>query len=69
MHHDSPTGLARYQGHAPDVHSFADVPPEQPRVYLNSLLNIAVALNMDSFAEKQRIAAGAEWRITLQKCR
>ncbi|WP_392421092.1 SAM hydrolase/SAM-dependent halogenase family protein [Edwardsiella piscicida] len=62
-------GQTRYQGHAPYVHSFADVPPGQPLVYLNSLLNVAVALNMDSFAEKQRIAAGAEWQITLQKCR
>lgn len=62
-------GQTRYQGKAPYVHSFADVPQGQPLVYLNSLLNVSVALNMDNFAEKQHIASGADWQIALQKCR
>ena len=40
----------KYAGKMPYVASFGDVPEGQPMVYLNSLLNVSVALNMDNFA-------------------
>lgn len=58
----------KFEGKAPYVTSFGEVPEGSPLVYLNSLLQVSVALNMDSFAEKHQIASGADWHITLQKC-
>lgn len=58
----------KYQGKAPYVSSFGDVPEGQPLVYLNSLLNLSVALNMDSFAQKNQVGSGADWRIQFKKC-
>jgi S-adenosylmethionine hydrolase len=57
-----------WQGKAPYVSSFGDVPDGQPLVYLNSLLQVSVALNMDSFSEKKQVFSGAEWHINLKKC-
>ena len=47
---------------------FGDVPEGQPMVYLNSLLNVSVALNMDNFAQKHQVASGADWNIDVKKC-
>lgn len=58
----------KYQGKAPYVSSFAEVPAGQPLVYLNSLLNVSVALNMDNFAQKNQVGSGADWCIQFKKC-
>jgi len=58
----------KYEGKAPYVSSFGDVPEGQPLVYLNSLLQVSVALNMDSFAAKHQVQSGANWHISLKKC-
>ena len=58
----------KYAGKMPYVASFDDVPEGQPMVYLNSLLNVAVALNMDNFAQKHQVASGADWNIDVKKC-
>ncbi|WQV00215.1 S-adenosyl-l-methionine hydroxide adenosyltransferase family protein [Helicobacter pylori] len=58
----------KYEGKMPYVASFGDVPEGQPLVYLNSLLNVSVALNMDNFAQKYQIKSGAEWNIEAKKC-
>lgn len=50
--------VVRYDGKAPYVSSFGDVPEGQPLVYLNSLLQVSVALNMDSFAAKHQVQSG-----------
>lgn len=52
----------------PYVASFGDVPEGQPMVYLNSLLNVSVALNMDNFSQKHQVASGANWNIDVKKC-
>lgn len=44
------------------------MPEGQPLVYLNSLLQVSVALNMDSFAAKHQVQSGANWHISLKKC-
>ena len=58
----------KYEGKAPYVSSFGDVPQGQPLVYLNSLLQVSVALNMDSFATKHQVQSGANWHVSLKKC-
>ena len=58
----------KYAGKMPYVASFGDVPEGQPMVYLNSLLNVSVALNMDNFAQKHQVTSGADWNIDVKKC-
>lgn len=58
----------KYSGKMPYVASFGDVPEGQPLVYLNSLLNVSVALNMDNFAQKHQVTSGADWNIDVKKC-
>ncbi|MFQ2245473.1 SAM hydrolase/SAM-dependent halogenase family protein [Aeromonas enteropelogenes] len=60
--------VVKYDGKAPYVSSFGDVPEGQPLVYLNSLLQVSVALNMDSFATKYQVESGSNWHISLKKC-
>jgi S-adenosylmethionine hydrolase len=45
--------------------SFAGVQEGQPLLYVNSLENLALALNQDNFAAKFDIQAGGEWRIEI----
>ncbi|BEE29405.1 Acetolactate synthase 3 regulatory subunit [Helicobacter pylori] len=58
----------QYEGKMPYVASFGNVPEDQPLVYLNSLLNVSVALNRDNFAQKYQIKSGADWNIDIKKC-
>ncbi|GAA9771008.1 hypothetical protein VN0299_03110 [Helicobacter pylori] len=58
----------KYEGKMPYVASFGDVLEGQPLVYLNSLLNVSVALNMDNFVQKYQIKSGADWNIDIKKC-
>jgi S-adenosylmethionine hydrolase len=52
---------------APFRRTFGEVPAGQPLVYVNSLLNVAVALNMASYAERHQVAAGPDWTVELRK--
>jgi S-adenosylmethionine hydrolase len=45
--------------------SFAGVKEGQPLLYVNSLENLALALNQANFAAKFDIQAGGEWRIEI----
>ncbi|GAA7451597.1 S-adenosyl-l-methionine hydroxide adenosyltransferase family protein [Helicobacter pylori] len=58
----------KYEGKMPYVASFGGVLEGQPLVYLNSLLNVSVALNTDNFAQKYQIKSGADWNIGIKKC-
>ncbi len=58
----------QYEGKMPYVASFGSVLEGQPLVYLNSLLNVSVALNRDNFAQKYQIKSGADWNIDIKKC-
>ncbi|GAA7573853.1 S-adenosyl-l-methionine hydroxide adenosyltransferase family protein [Helicobacter pylori] len=58
----------KYEGKMPYVASFGGVLEGQPLVYLNSLLNVSVALNRDNFAQKYQIKSGADWNIDIKKC-
>ncbi|HMT03041.1 MAG TPA: S-adenosyl-l-methionine hydroxide adenosyltransferase family protein [Burkholderiales bacterium] len=58
----------RYRGRIPYVNTFSGVEPDEPLVYLNSLMNISLALNMKSFSNKYKIYSGPDWAISLEKC-
>ncbi|MGR3806848.1 SAM hydrolase/SAM-dependent halogenase family protein [Pasteurella testudinis] len=58
----------RYSGKMPYVSSFGDVKDGEPLLYLNSLLNVSFALNMENFAEKNQVKSGADWHVSVRKC-
>ncbi len=47
--------------------SFADVNVGEPLIYVNSLDNVAVAINQGSFAKAYNVGTGINWRLTLRK--
>jgi S-adenosylmethionine hydrolase len=52
---------------APYRRTFGEVPIGKPLVYVNSLLNIAVALNQRSYAAAHKIGSGPGWSIEIAK--
>ncbi|MEO1017122.1 MAG: SAM hydroxide adenosyltransferase, partial [Pseudomonadota bacterium] len=58
---------SKYSGEIPYVYTFSDVPEGDPLIYINSIGNVAVALNYDNFAATHGIGSGADWQITLSK--
>jgi S-adenosylmethionine hydrolase len=63
----SQAGKVVYSGELPYVHTFGDVAVGEPLLYLNSLMNVAFALNSGDFAEKYGLASGAEWSVRVEK--
>jgi len=47
--------------------SFADVSVGEPLVYVNSILNMAVAINQGSFSRAYNVGTGLTWKITPRK--
>ena len=60
-------GKAAYRGVMPYARTFGDVPEGSPLLYLNSLMNVAFALNMGSFSEKHGLASGGNWTVRIEK--
>ncbi|MEH6569691.1 MAG: S-adenosyl-l-methionine hydroxide adenosyltransferase family protein [Halioglobus sp.] len=52
----------------PYLASFGAVPEGEPLVYVNSLLNLSLALNQANFAHKFGIDSGAQWTIKVHQC-
>jgi S-adenosylmethionine hydrolase len=52
-----------YAGTMPYVSTFGDVPQGLPLLYLNSVDDVALAINWGNFAETHGIGSGPEWRI------
>ncbi|EHJ07480.1 SAM hydrolase/SAM-dependent halogenase family protein [Staphylococcus simiae] len=63
LHHNNKV----YQNIIKFARSFADVNVGEPLVYVNSLVNIGVAVNQDSFSDLYHIGTGNEWTIQLSK--
>ena len=61
------TGKTVFAAEVPYVRTFGDVPEGAPLLYLNSLLNLSLALNMDDFAKKYGIFSGPEWTVRVDK--
>lgn len=51
---------------APYVATFGDVPPGKPLLFLNSLLEVSVALNQASLAGKHHIGSGPDWSLEVR---
>ena len=60
-------GKEVYSGEMPYVRTFGDVPEGQPLLYLNSLMDVSLALNLGSFAGMYGIRAGAEWTVRIER--
>lgn len=58
---------AVYQNVLKFVRSFAEVSIGEPLVYVNSLTNLAVAINQDSFSNVYNVGYGGEWNIVIKK--
>jgi S-adenosylmethionine hydrolase len=43
------------------------VPVGQPLVYINSLMNVAVALNLGNYAAAHKVESGLDWFVELSK--
>lgn len=56
-----------YKATMPYVTTFSGVVKGQPLCYLNSLLNVSFALNMDNFSEKNKVYSGPAWTVELRK--
>lgn len=51
----------------PYAATFGAVKEGQPLAYLNSLLQLSFALNMDSFANVHHVASGSEWSVEVRR--
>ena len=60
-------GKPVFTGDLPYVRTFGGVPEGAPLLYLNSLMNVAVALNVGNFAKKHGVTSGAEWSVRVEK--
>jgi len=60
-------GKKVYEGKIPYVNTFSDVEEGKPLLYMNSELNASFAINMDNFAETNKIEPGSEWSIKITK--
>lgn len=56
-----------WRGVLPYVRTFGDVPEGGPLLYLNSLLNVAFALNMGDFAASHGIGSGSGWAVAITR--
>jgi len=60
-------GQMVYTGELPYVRTFGDVAEGAPLLYLNSLMNVSLALNLGDFAKVHHVASGAEWSVRVEK--
>ncbi len=52
---------------APYAHSFGFVPEGKPLVYINSLFNLALALNRGNYAAAHHVGSGAGWSVRVSR--
>ena len=62
-------GKEAYRGVMPYAKTFGDVPEGAPLLYLDSLLDVAFALNMDNFAKKHELSSGSGWSVTVERAK
>jgi S-adenosylmethionine hydrolase len=60
-------GQKVYQGDMPYTKTFGDVAEGAPLLYVNSLMNVAFALNMGNFAKKHAVSYGADWSVHVER--
>ncbi|SJZ42110.1 hypothetical protein SAMN02745116_00270 [Pilibacter termitis] len=60
-------GKKVYQNILQFAKSFADVNVGEPLVYVNSLVNVGIAVNQDSFSDLYHIGTGTDWIVELRR--
>lgn len=60
-------GKKIYQKKMPFTETFGAVKKGKPLAYLNSLLQLSFALNMDNFAKVNRVNSGSSWSVIVKK--
>jgi S-adenosylmethionine hydrolase len=60
-------GKSVFTGTMPYARTFGEVAAGSPLLYLNSLMNVAFALNQGNFARQHSIASGGEWSVRVEK--
>ena len=58
-----------FNGRVPFVESFGHAAIGAPVMYLNSLLDLAIALNQRNFAERFRVSNGPAWTVSVERVR
>ncbi len=61
----APDGERRFAGAVRLCDTFADVQVGEPLLYVNSIGNLAIALNQADFAGRYGISSGLGWRVTI----
>ncbi len=56
-----------YYGIMPYCTTFGGVAKGKPLLYLNSLMQVSFALNMDNFSAKNKVYSGSEWIVHVTK--
>ena len=62
-------GRVRAKFEAPYATTFGEVPEGKPLLFLNSLHNVAVALNQASLAQPYKIGSGPDWTMQVRPLR
>lgn len=57
----------KYEGEMPYAETFGAVTKGKPLAYLNSLLQLSFALNMDDFSAVHKIYSGNDWTVEITK--
>lgn len=60
-------GRTVWEGRVPFGETFGAVPAGQPILYVNSLLEVALALNQGNFAASNHVASGPDWTFELSR--
>jgi S-adenosylmethionine hydrolase len=59
--------IKKYEGIMPYCNTFGSVAKGKPLLYLNSLLQVSFALNMDNFSAVHKVYSGSEWTVEVGK--
>jgi S-adenosylmethionine hydrolase len=59
--------IKKYEADIPYAETFGAVAKGKPVLYLNSLLQVSFALNMDNFSAKYKVYSGNEWTVEVSK--
>lgn len=59
--------VKKYSSTMPYANTFGSVGNKQPLLYLNSLLQVSIALNMGDFSATNKIYSGSDWTIEITK--
>jgi S-adenosylmethionine hydrolase len=60
-------GKEVYRGEMPYEETFGSVGVGKPLAYLNSLMQLAFALNQGNFAAAYNISSGGDWAVEVRK--